>query len=83
MRGVVKRVRSARLNLGSCWASYRLSRGRANALRRTIHDQCTVAHTDNRTSQSPRADTFLGPAFLGFGYGGAGNWSLYLLLGAP
>ena len=63
---------------------HRLSRGRANALRGTIHDQCTVAHTDNRTSQSPRADTFLGPAFLGFGYGGAGgDWSLYLLLGAP
>jgi NTE family protein len=29
------------------------------------------------------ADTFLGPAYLGFGYGGAGNWSLYMLLGAP
>ena len=29
------------------------------------------------------ADTFLGPAYLGFGYGGASNWSLYLLLGAP
>jgi NTE family protein len=29
------------------------------------------------------ADTFLGPAYLGVGYGGAGNWSLYLLLGAP
>ncbi len=29
------------------------------------------------------ADTFLGPAYLGLGYGGAGNWSLYLLLGAP
>ena len=29
------------------------------------------------------ADTFLGPAYLGLGYGGAGNWSLYLLLGVP
>ena len=29
------------------------------------------------------ADTFLGPAYLGLGYGGAGNWSLYMLLGAP
>jgi NTE family protein len=29
------------------------------------------------------ADTVLGPAFLGVGYAGAGNWSLYLLLGAP
>jgi len=29
------------------------------------------------------ADTFLGPAYLGFGYAGSGNWSLYLLLGAP
>jgi len=29
------------------------------------------------------ADTSLGPAFFGLGYGGAGNWSLYLLLGAP
>jgi NTE family protein len=29
------------------------------------------------------ADTFLGPAHLGFGYAGSGNWSLYLLLGAP
>src|SRR5215472_14442107 len=29
------------------------------------------------------ADSFLGPAHLGFGYAGAGNWSLYLLLGAP
>jgi len=35
------------------------------------------------TSAFLGADTFLGPAFLGFGYGGAGNWSLYLLLGAP
>lgn len=29
------------------------------------------------------ADTLLGPAFLGFGYAGDKNWSLYLLLGAP
>jgi NTE family protein len=29
------------------------------------------------------ADTVLGPAFLGVGYGGAGHWSLYMLLGAP
>jgi NTE family protein len=29
------------------------------------------------------ADTVLGPAYLGLGYGGAGNWNLYLLLGAP
>ena len=29
------------------------------------------------------ADTFLGPAYLGFGFAAAGNWSLYLLLGAP
>jgi NTE family protein len=29
------------------------------------------------------ADTVLGPAFLGVGYGGGGNWSVYLLLGAP
>jgi NTE family protein len=35
------------------------------------------------TSAFLGADTFLGPAYLGFGYGGAGNWSLYLLLGAP
>jgi NTE family protein len=35
------------------------------------------------TSAFLGADTFLGPGFLGFGYGGAGNWSLYLLLGAP
>jgi NTE family protein len=35
------------------------------------------------TSAFLGADTFLGPAFLGIGYGGAGNWSLYLLLGAP
>jgi len=35
------------------------------------------------TSAFLGADSFLGPAFLGFGYGGAGNWSLYLLLGAP
>jgi NTE family protein len=35
------------------------------------------------TSAFLGADTFLGPAFLGFGYGGADNWSLYLLLGSP
>jgi NTE family protein len=35
------------------------------------------------TSAFLAADTFLGPGFLGFGYGGSGNWSLYLLLGAP
>ena len=29
------------------------------------------------------AETFAGPAYVGFGVGGAGNWSLYLLLGAP
>jgi len=29
------------------------------------------------------ADTFLGPAYLGFGFGGGGNWSIYLLLGVP
>jgi len=29
------------------------------------------------------ADTFLGPMFFGFGMGGSGNWSLYLLLGRP
>ena len=29
------------------------------------------------------ADTVLGPAFLGVVYGGTGNWSVYLLLGAP
>lgn len=29
------------------------------------------------------ADTFAGPAYLGFGLGQAGNWSLYMLLGAP
>ena len=29
------------------------------------------------------ADTFAGPAFLGVGAGGSGNWSLYMLLGAP
>ncbi len=54
-----------------------------------------VGHIANRfdNSRSPGtlwstsaflgADTFLGPAYLGIGYGGAGNWSLYLLLGAP
>ena len=29
------------------------------------------------------ADTFLGPAFLGFGFAPAGRYSLYMLLGAP
>ena len=29
------------------------------------------------------ADTFLGPAYLGVGFGASGHWSLYLLLGAP
>ncbi len=29
------------------------------------------------------ADTSAGPAYLGFGFGKAGNWSLYMLLGAP
>jgi NTE family protein len=29
------------------------------------------------------ADTFLGPLFLGAGFGGSGNWSMYLLLGVP
>jgi NTE family protein len=29
------------------------------------------------------ADTFAGPAYLGLGIGQAGNWSLYMLLGAP
>ncbi len=29
------------------------------------------------------ADTFAGPAFLGLGVGQSGNWSMYLLLGAP
>jgi NTE family protein len=29
------------------------------------------------------ADTFAGPAYIGFGLGEAGRWSLYLLLGAP
>jgi NTE family protein len=29
------------------------------------------------------ADTFAGPAYLGVGLGASGNWSLYLLLGAP
>jgi NTE family protein len=29
------------------------------------------------------ADTFAGPAYLGFGFGKSGTWSLYLLLGAP
>ncbi len=29
------------------------------------------------------ADTFLGPAFIGVGAAPGGNWSLYMLLGAP
>jgi hypothetical protein len=29
------------------------------------------------------AETFAGPGYLGFGIGGSGNWSFYLLLGAP
>jgi NTE family protein len=29
------------------------------------------------------ADTFAGPAYLGFGLGQAGHWSVYMLLGAP
>lgn len=29
------------------------------------------------------ADTFLGPLYLGFGLATSGNWSVYLLLGAP
>ena len=29
------------------------------------------------------ADTFVGPAYLGVGFGADGNWSLYMLLGAP
>jgi NTE family protein len=29
------------------------------------------------------ADTFMGPAYIGIGAAPAGNWSLYLLLGAP
>jgi NTE family protein len=29
------------------------------------------------------ADTFAGPAYLGVGFAPAGNWTLYMLLGAP
>ena len=29
------------------------------------------------------ADTFLGPGYLGVGFGKDGHWSLYMLLGAP
>jgi len=29
------------------------------------------------------ADTFAGPAYLGLGLGQSGNWSMYMLLGAP
>ena len=47
-----------------------------------------VEFTDASTVQSGSqaflgADTFLGPLFFGLGVGGSGNWSLYLLLGAP
>ncbi len=60
-----------------------------------IGGSAEVGHITNRFDSSPSpgtlwsgsaflgADTFLGPAYLGLGYGGAGNWSLYLLLGAP
>jgi NTE family protein len=54
-----------------------------------------VGHIANRFDNSPSqgtlwsgsaflgADTFLGPGYLGLGFGGSGNWTLYLLLGAP
>jgi NTE family protein len=54
-----------------------------------------VAWITNRFDSSPSpgtpwsgsgflgADTILGPAFLGAGFGGAGHWNIYLLLGAP
>jgi NTE family protein len=29
------------------------------------------------------ADTFAGPAYLGFGFAGGGRWNLFMLLGAP
>jgi len=29
------------------------------------------------------AETILGPAYLGVGYGGSGHWTFYILLGAP
>jgi NTE family protein len=29
------------------------------------------------------ADTVAGPAYLGFGFGQSGNWSIYMLLGSP
>jgi len=29
------------------------------------------------------ADTFAGPAYLGVGFGRSGNWSMYMLVGAP
>ena len=28
-------------------------------------------------------DTFAGPVYLGAGFGGAGNWTIYMLLGSP
>jgi NTE family protein len=46
-------------------------------------DNSTTPSTLWSTSVFLGADTFLGPAFLGFGFAGAGKWSLYLLLGAP
>jgi NTE family protein len=60
-----------------------------------IGGSAEVAHIANRFDNSPSpgtlwsgsvfvgADTFLGPGYVGVGYGGSGNWSLYLLLGAP
>jgi NTE family protein len=46
-------------------------------------DKTTTPSTLWSTSVFLGADTFLGPAFLGFGFAGAGKWSLFLLLGAP
>ena len=60
-----------------------------------IGGSAEVAHIANRFDNSPSpgtlwsgsaflgADTFLGPGYVGVGYGGSGNWSLYLLLGVP
>jgi NTE family protein len=60
-----------------------------------IGGSAEVGHIANRFDNSPSpgalwsgsvflgAYTFLGPAYLGVGFGGSGNWSLYLLLGAP
>jgi NTE family protein len=54
-----------------------------------------IGHIANRFDNSPSpgtlwsgsaflgAYTFLGPAYLGLGFGGSGNWTIYLLLGAP